>query len=134
MAAVSCDAGIFEKRLRAVVRSPRWMASRAACRFSVAPASAAAAWLDVSAGRASRAATEGAAGVCACLTAVSKCSRAASLFVGPERAGSLCARLAGGRYDALSGWFLGIDDDLDELLNRTDEIVARELYTLRIQV
>jgi NAD(P)-dependent dehydrogenase (short-subunit alcohol dehydrogenase family) len=54
-------------------------------------------------------------------------------FVGPERAGSLCARLASGRYDALSGRFLGIDDDLDELLNRTDEIVARELYTLRIQ-
>jgi NAD(P)-dependent dehydrogenase (short-subunit alcohol dehydrogenase family) len=54
-------------------------------------------------------------------------------FVGPERAGSLCARLAGGRYDTLSGRFLGIDDDLDELLKRTDEIVARELYTLRIQ-
>src|SRR3984893_16301436 len=54
-------------------------------------------------------------------------------FVGPERAGSLCARLASGRYDTLSGRFLGIDDDLDELLNRTGEIVARELYTLRIQ-
>ena len=54
-------------------------------------------------------------------------------FVGPERAGSLCARLASGRYDALSGRFLGIDDDLDQLLNRKDEIVARELYTLRIQ-
>ena len=27
-------------------------------------------------------------------------------FVGPERAGSLCARLASGRYDALSGRFL----------------------------
>jgi NAD(P)-dependent dehydrogenase (short-subunit alcohol dehydrogenase family) len=54
-------------------------------------------------------------------------------YVGPERAGSVCARLASGRYDTLSGRFLGIDDDLDELLNRTDEIVARELYTLRIQ-
>jgi NAD(P)-dependent dehydrogenase (short-subunit alcohol dehydrogenase family) len=54
-------------------------------------------------------------------------------YVGPERAGSLCARLASGRYDTLSGRFLGIDDDLDELLNRTGEIVKRELYMLRIQ-
>ena len=54
-------------------------------------------------------------------------------YVGPERAGSLCARLASGRYDVLSGRFLGIDDDLDELLNRADEIAARELYTLRIR-
>ena len=54
-------------------------------------------------------------------------------FVGPERAGALCARLASGRYDSLSGRFLGIDDDLDELLNRTGEIAERELYTLRIQ-
>jgi NAD(P)-dependent dehydrogenase (short-subunit alcohol dehydrogenase family) len=54
-------------------------------------------------------------------------------FVGPERAGSLCARLASGRYDALSGRFLGIDDDLDALLNRASEIADRELYTLRIK-
>lgn len=54
-------------------------------------------------------------------------------FVGPERAGALCARLASGKYDALSGRFLGIDDDLDALLTRTDEIATRELYTLRIQ-
>ncbi|GAC1456467.1 MAG: 3-oxoacyl-ACP reductase FabG [Gemmatimonadaceae bacterium] len=54
-------------------------------------------------------------------------------YVGPERAASLCARLASGRYDTLSGRFLGIDDDLDGLLNRTGEIVKRELYTLRIQ-
>lgn len=54
-------------------------------------------------------------------------------FVGPERAGSLCAHLASGRYDALSGRFLKIDDDLDALANRASEITARELYTLRIQ-
>jgi NAD(P)-dependent dehydrogenase (short-subunit alcohol dehydrogenase family) len=54
-------------------------------------------------------------------------------FVGPDRAGSLCACLASGRYDALSGRFLGIDDDLDDLLNRAGEIAERELYTLRIQ-
>ena len=53
-------------------------------------------------------------------------------FVGPERAGSLCARLASGRYDALSGRFLGSDDDLEELLGRSDEITASKLYTLRL--
>jgi NAD(P)-dependent dehydrogenase (short-subunit alcohol dehydrogenase family) len=54
-------------------------------------------------------------------------------YVGPERAGSLCARLASGRYDRLSGRFLSIDQDLEGLLNRADEITARELHTLRIQ-
>ena len=54
-------------------------------------------------------------------------------FVGPERAGDLCARLATGRYDALSGRFLSIDDDLESLLSRTADIATRELYTLRIQ-
>jgi len=43
-------------------------------------------------------------------------------------------RLASGRYDLLSGRFFGIDDDLDELLNRGSEIAARELYTLRLTV
>jgi NAD(P)-dependent dehydrogenase (short-subunit alcohol dehydrogenase family) len=54
-------------------------------------------------------------------------------FVGPDRAGSLCARLASGRYDALSGRFLSIDDDLDAQLTRAADIASRELYTLRIQ-
>jgi len=53
-------------------------------------------------------------------------------FVGPERAGSLRARLASGRYDFLSGRFLGIDDDLEELRRRAGDIKARELYTLRL--
>jgi len=54
-------------------------------------------------------------------------------FVGPERAGTLCVQLASGRYDALSGRFVGIDDDLGALLGRIDDCVARELYMLRIQ-
>jgi NAD(P)-dependent dehydrogenase (short-subunit alcohol dehydrogenase family) len=54
-------------------------------------------------------------------------------FVGPERAGALCMELASGRYDALSGRFLSIDDNLDEFLTRTTDIVARELCMLRIQ-
>jgi NAD(P)-dependent dehydrogenase (short-subunit alcohol dehydrogenase family) len=55
-------------------------------------------------------------------------------FVEPERAGVLCARLASGRYDALSGRYVGIDDDLDALLMRIDEISSRELYTLRLNM
>jgi NAD(P)-dependent dehydrogenase (short-subunit alcohol dehydrogenase family) len=54
------------------------------------------------------------------------------MFVEPERAGALCVRLASGRYDLLSGRFLGIADDLDGLVGRIDEIAARELYTLRL--
>jgi NAD(P)-dependent dehydrogenase (short-subunit alcohol dehydrogenase family) len=53
-------------------------------------------------------------------------------FVGPERAGLLCALLASGRYDTLSGRFLSVDDDLEELLGRLGEIAKRELYTLRL--
>ena len=55
-------------------------------------------------------------------------------FVGPERAGSLCTRLASGRYDLLSGRFLDIDDNLEDLLSRAGDITARELYTLRLNV
>jgi len=36
--------------------------------------------------------------------------------------------------DLLSGGFFGIGDDLDELLRRSGEITARELYTLRLNV
>jgi hypothetical protein len=54
-------------------------------------------------------------------------------FFGPERAGRLCAQLASGRYDALSGCFVSIDDNLEELLDREVEIKERELCRLRIQ-
>jgi len=54
-------------------------------------------------------------------------------FVGPERAGALCVKLAGGRCDALSGCFLNIDDNLDALVSQAQEIKTRELYTLRVQ-
>jgi NAD(P)-dependent dehydrogenase (short-subunit alcohol dehydrogenase family) len=53
-------------------------------------------------------------------------------FVEPERAGALCAKLASGRYNALSGRFLSIDADLEDLLRRIDEIKKRELYYLRL--
>ncbi len=54
-------------------------------------------------------------------------------FAAPERAGALSAQLASGRYDALSGRYLGIGDDLDGLVSRIAEIKAGELYTLRMK-
>ncbi|MEP7215928.1 MAG: SDR family oxidoreductase [Anaerolineaceae bacterium] len=56
-----------------------------------------------------------------------------STFASPERAGLLCARLASGHYDSLSGRYLTIDDDLDALTARADEIIKDELLTLRIK-
>ena len=38
--------------------------------------------------------------------------------VEPERAGELVLRLASGEADALSGRFIHVRDDLDELLSR----------------
>jgi NAD(P)-dependent dehydrogenase (short-subunit alcohol dehydrogenase family) len=55
-----------------------------------------------------------------------------SMFAPPERAGDLCVRLASGRYDALSGRFLTITDDLDALVARADELAAHEQLLLRI--
>jgi len=51
----------------------------------------------------------------------------------PEAAGALCVRLAAGLYDPLSGRFLAITDNLDDLLARLEEIEKRELYVLRLQ-
>jgi hypothetical protein len=50
----------------------------------------------------------------------------------PERAATLCARLASGAYDSLSGRFLRVDDDLDDLVRRASEINDQQLLTLRI--
>lgn len=53
--------------------------------------------------------------------------------VGPEQAAALCVRLAGGAADALSGRVLTIADNLDDLCSRSEDIAARELYTLRMK-
>ncbi len=50
----------------------------------------------------------------------------------PERAGLLVADIASGRLDALSGSFLHVRDDLEELLGRSEEIRERGLYRLRL--
>jgi hypothetical protein len=46
-------------------------------------------------------------------------------FETPQRAAHLCVRLASGAYDALSGRFLRVDDDLDVLLGNVAEITER---------
>jgi NAD(P)-dependent dehydrogenase (short-subunit alcohol dehydrogenase family) len=48
----------------------------------------------------------------------------------PERAGRLVVELARGRADALSGRFLHVLDDLDDLIARADEISRDDLYAL----
>jgi NAD(P)-dependent dehydrogenase (short-subunit alcohol dehydrogenase family) len=56
-----------------------------------------------------------------------------SFWSPPELAGRLCVRLATGGYDQLSGRFLSIADDLDDLLSRAEVIRDNELYVLRLR-
>lgn len=51
----------------------------------------------------------------------------------PEAVAELCVELVSGRADALSGRYLLVRQDLDELLGRTDEVLAGDLLTLRIR-
>ncbi len=53
--------------------------------------------------------------------------------VEPERAGALVVDIASGRLDPLAGRFLHVQDDVDDLLGRADEIRAGDLYTLRLR-
>ncbi len=52
--------------------------------------------------------------------------------VAPERAAELVVAIASGRLDALAGRFVHVLDDVDDLAARADEIVARDLYALRL--
>src|SRR5438105_7889697 len=51
----------------------------------------------------------------------------------PERAGRLVAELATGRADGLSGRFLHVLDDLDDLIRRAGELRRDDLYALRLR-
>jgi NAD(P)-dependent dehydrogenase (short-subunit alcohol dehydrogenase family) len=51
----------------------------------------------------------------------------------PEAVADLCVKLTSGQADALTGRYLLVSEDLDELVSRTDEIVDRDLLTLRIR-
>ena len=52
----------------------------------------------------------------------------------PERVGRLVVELASGRADALSGRFLHVLDDLDDLIARAEQISRDDRYALRFQV
>lgn len=54
-------------------------------------------------------------------------------WVPVERAGELCAFLATGKADRLSGRYLHVLDDITELVQRADEILANDLYALRLR-
>lgn len=53
--------------------------------------------------------------------------------VAPEDGARLVVRLASGEADALAGRFVHALDDLDDLLNRTEEIKAEDAYVLRLR-
>jgi NAD(P)-dependent dehydrogenase (short-subunit alcohol dehydrogenase family) len=53
--------------------------------------------------------------------------------IDPAEAGRLVVQIASGELDALSGRFLHVLDDVDELLRHVDEIAAQDLYALRMR-
>lgn len=57
----------------------------------------------------------------------------AERHVPPELAGQRCADLATGIVDRLSGCYIQLADDLEDLAGRADEIESEALYTLRIR-
>ena len=48
-------------------------------------------------------------------------------------AGQLCAFLATGKADRLSGRYLHVVEDAEELVRRADEIVAEDSHALRLR-
>lgn len=50
-----------------------------------------------------------------------------------ELSGRLVTRLASGAYDALSGRYLSVEDDLDVLLSRIEDVEREELYVQRLR-
>ena len=55
-------------------------------------------------------------------------------WVAPELATELVRKLATGAYDVLAGRYLHATEDLDGLLARADEILAGDLYAIRLRV
>jgi NAD(P)-dependent dehydrogenase (short-subunit alcohol dehydrogenase family) len=52
--------------------------------------------------------------------------------VPPERAGELVVLLASGRADALTGRFLAVEWDVEELVRRGEELAGTDALTLRL--
>ena len=56
-----------------------------------------------------------------------------SMFRAPELVAALTRRIAAGEFDALNGRYIHVDDDLDDLLARQDEIVRDDLHVMRLR-
>lgn len=56
-----------------------------------------------------------------------------SEWIPAERAGELCVTLATGKADRLSGRYLHVKMDIDEMVQRADEIIEKDMYTLRLR-
>lgn len=52
----------------------------------------------------------------------------------PAPAVNLVIQLASGRSDALSGCYISVKDDLDELIERAAELERDGLYKLRLNI
>lgn len=57
----------------------------------------------------------------------------ASEWLPAELVAKLCVRLASGQADALSGRYLHVRANLDDLIQRADEINQKDLYALRMR-
>lgn len=53
-------------------------------------------------------------------------------YLPAEAAGKLCAFLASGRVDRLSGRYFHVMDDIENLVERGEEILAKDLYAMRL--
>jgi NAD(P)-dependent dehydrogenase (short-subunit alcohol dehydrogenase family) len=53
------------------------------------------------------------------------------LNVTPDAAANIILKLASGAADSLSGRFFSVTDDFDEIVRRSDEVRASDLYALR---
>jgi NAD(P)-dependent dehydrogenase (short-subunit alcohol dehydrogenase family) len=53
--------------------------------------------------------------------------------VPPETAAELVAILASGRADALSGRYVSVDDDLERLIARAEDVRRRDLHVLKVE-
>jgi NAD(P)-dependent dehydrogenase (short-subunit alcohol dehydrogenase family) len=58
----------------------------------------------------------------------------ATLVDPPELPARLIAELASGRADALSGCYISAKEDLDELIERADELAGNDNYRLRLSL
>ena len=56
-----------------------------------------------------------------------------SIYRPPELVAELVLRIAAGEADALSGRYIHVDDDLDDMIARADEIQRDDLHVLRLR-